>query len=45
MTLTPTKPSSMGPSPSCVAISPCAIFEVMATVNGVCGAEGVEQST
>ena len=41
LTLTPTKLSSMGPSPSCVDLSPCAIFEVMATVYGVCGAEGV----
>ena len=39
------EPSSVVPSPSCVAISPCAIFEVMAAVNGVFGAEGVEQLT
>ena len=45
MTLTPTKPSLMGPSPSCVDIFPRAIFEMMMiTVNGVCGTENVEQS-
>ena len=35
LTLTPTKPSSMAPCPSYVAISPCSIFEMMVSVNCV----------